>query len=72
MSGYYSEDRIVYRHWPAGRPLRSPSAASAGGEDAVRLVAGRRPRSCRGSNHAGGRCSVFMIRSPTWRASALW
>ena len=38
-SSYYSQDRIVYHHWPAGRPLRPPSAAPAGGQDPVRLVA---------------------------------
>src|SRR6516165_4452340 len=47
-SSYYSQDRIVYHHWPAGRPLRPPSAAPAGGQDPVRLVAGRRPRPCHG------------------------
>jgi len=57
MSSYYSQDRIVYRHRPAGRP---PSAASAGGEDPARLLAGRRPRPCRGRNHVGGRCSLLQ------------
>jgi len=32
MPTYYSEDRTVYRHWPAGRPLRPPPAAPAGGK----------------------------------------
>jgi len=59
MSSYYSEDRIVYRHWPAGRPLRPLSAASASGEAPVRLVAGRRPRPCHGEQSRRGRCSAL-------------